>query len=67
MITDAGPDSHLSNETVIEKGIIPIIAARANSVGNILNRKGNSLQRTIYPKNLPVNTCTWMVEISSNM
>jgi hypothetical protein len=33
---DAGPDSHPSNEVVIEKGIIPIIAARANSVGKIL-------------------------------
>jgi len=36
LIADAGPDSHPSNEVVIEKGIVPIIAARANSVGNIL-------------------------------
>jgi hypothetical protein len=36
LIADAGPDSHPSNEVVIDKGIIPIIAARANSVENIL-------------------------------
>jgi len=36
VISDAGSDSYPSNETVIEKGIILIIAARANNVGNIL-------------------------------
>ncbi len=42
LIADAGPDSHPSNEVVIEKGIIPIIAARANSIGTILKtEKGN--------------------------
>jgi len=48
VIADAGPDSHLSNETVIEKGVIPIIAARANSVGNILKTEKGSHFRAQY-------------------
>ena len=48
VIADAGPDSHLSNETVIENGVIPIIAARANSVGNILKTKKESHFRAQY-------------------
>lgn len=48
VIADAGPDSHLSNETVIENGIIPIIAARANSVGNILKTEKGSHFRAQY-------------------
>jgi hypothetical protein len=48
VLTDAGPDSHLSNETVIDKGIIPIIAARSNSVGNILKTEKGSHFRAQY-------------------
>ncbi len=36
MVADAGPDSHPSNQVVIDHGVIPVIAARANSVGTIL-------------------------------
>ena len=51
LIADAGPDSHPSNEVVIEKGIIPIIAARANSVGNILKtEKGNHFRAKYIPR-----------------
>jgi len=48
VIADAGPDSHLSNETVIDKGIIPIIAARSNSIGNILKTEKGSHFRAQY-------------------
>jgi hypothetical protein len=52
LIADAGPDSHLSNELVIEKGIIPIIAARANSIGNILKTEnGNHFRAQYIPRN----------------
>lgn len=51
MIADAGPDSHPSNETVIEKGVVPIIAARANSVGNILKtEKGTHFRAQYIPR-----------------
>jgi hypothetical protein len=51
LIADAGPDSHPSNEVVIEKGIIPIIAARANSVGNILKtEKGTHFRAQYIPR-----------------
>ena len=51
LIADAGPDSHPSNEVVIEKGIIPIIAARANSIGNILKtEKGNHFRAQYIPR-----------------
>jgi hypothetical protein len=51
LIADAGPDSHPSNEVVIEKGIFPIIAARANSVGNILKtEKGNHFRAQYIPR-----------------
>jgi len=30
MVADAGPDSHTSNQVVIDYEVIPIIAARAN-------------------------------------
>ena len=51
LIADAGPDSHPSNEVVIEKGIIPIIAARANSVGYILKtEKGNHFRAQYIPR-----------------
>lgn len=48
LIADAGPDSHPSNEAVIEKGIVPIIAARANSVGNILKTETGHHFRAQY-------------------
>lgn len=51
LIADAGPDSHPSNEVVIEKEIIPIIAARANSVGNILKtEKGTHFRAQYIPR-----------------
>jgi hypothetical protein len=51
LIADAGPDSHPSNEVVIEKGIVPIIAARANSVGKILKtEKGNHFRAQYIPR-----------------
>jgi hypothetical protein len=36
IISDAGPDSHESNKLVLDYGIIPVIAARSNSVGDII-------------------------------
>lgn len=36
ILSDAGPDSHESNKLVLEHGIIPVIAARDNSVGEII-------------------------------
>ncbi len=35
LLSDAGPDSHESNELVLGYGIIPVIAARENSVGKM--------------------------------
>ncbi|MCC4765471.1 transposase [Methanosarcina sp. DH1] len=51
VIADAGPDSHPSNETVVEKGVIPIIAARKNSAGNILKtEKGTHFRAKYIPR-----------------
>lgn len=36
LLSDAGPDSHDSNKLVLEYGVIPVIAARSNSVGDII-------------------------------
>ncbi len=36
LLSDAGPDSHDSNKLVLGYGIIPVIAARSNSVGDVL-------------------------------
>ncbi len=36
ILSDAGPDSHESNKLVLGYGIIPVIAARSNSVGDII-------------------------------
>jgi len=36
LLSDAGPDSHGSNKLVLEYGVIPVIAARSNSVGDII-------------------------------
>ena len=41
MVADAGPDSHTSNQVVIDHGVIPIIAARTkcpqrNNLCNLL-------------------------------
>ena len=48
MVADAGPDSHTSNQVVIDHGVIPIIAARANSVGTILKTETGTHFRGIY-------------------
>lgn len=51
MIADAGPDSHKSNKVVIDHGVIPIIAARANSVGDILKTdSGNHFRGEYIPR-----------------
>ncbi len=36
ILSDAGPDSHESNKLVLGYGIIPVIAARSNSIGDII-------------------------------
>ncbi len=36
ILSDAGPDSHESNKLVLRYGIVPVIAARDNSVGEII-------------------------------
>lgn len=51
LIADAGPDGHLSNETVLNHEVIPIIAARSNSIGNILKtEKGNHFRVKYIPR-----------------
>jgi len=51
LIGDAGPDSHDSNKVVIDYGVIPIIAARANSVGYILKTdSGNNFRGEYIPR-----------------
>ncbi|HJH30988.1 MAG TPA: hypothetical protein C5S50_02085 [Methanosarcinaceae archaeon] len=51
LIGDAGPDSHKSNEVVIDHEVIPIIAARANSVGEILKTdSGNHFRGEYIPR-----------------
>ncbi len=48
LISDAGPDSHDSNKLVLEYGIIPIIAARSNSVGDIIKTEEGDCFRGEY-------------------
>jgi len=48
MVADAGPDSHTSNQVVIDHGVVPVIAARANSVGLILKTETGTHFRGIY-------------------
>ena len=48
LIADAGPDSHGSNLTVLNKQIIPVIAARSNSVGTVLKTDRCNHFRAIY-------------------
>jgi len=51
LIGDAGPDSHESNKVVLNYGVIPIIAARANSVGEILKTdSGNHFRGEYIPR-----------------
>jgi hypothetical protein len=50
MVADAGPDSHPSNQVVIDHGVIPIIAARANSVGMILKTETGIHFREYIPR-----------------
>lgn len=51
LIGDAGPDSHDSNKVVIDYDVIPIIAARANSVGYILKTdSGNHFRGEYIPR-----------------
>lgn len=48
MISDAGPDSHDSNELVLNYRMIPVIAARYNSVGDILKTEDGDCFRGEY-------------------
>jgi hypothetical protein len=51
LLADAGPDSYRSNIEVINRGIIPVIAARSNSVGNILKSdRGNHFRADFIPR-----------------
>lgn len=51
LIGDAGPDGHDSNKVVLNYGVIPIIAARANSVGYILKtNSGNHFRGEYIPR-----------------
>jgi len=51
LIADAGPDSHISNLTVLDKQIIPVIAARSNSVGTVLKTgRGNHFRASYIPR-----------------
>ncbi len=48
MLSDAGPDSHESNKLVLEYEIIPVIAARSNSVGDIIKTNEGDCFRGEY-------------------
>jgi hypothetical protein len=48
LLSDAGPDSHDSNKLVLEYGIIPIIAARNNSVGDVIKTHDGDCFRGEY-------------------
>ncbi len=48
LLSDAGPDSHDSNKLVLEYGIIPVIAARSNSVGDIIKTDDGDCFRGEY-------------------
>lgn len=51
LLCDAGPDSHGSNKLVIDYEIIPIIAARSNSVGDIVKTEdGNCFRGEYIPR-----------------
>ena len=50
-IGDAGPDSHGSNKVVKDYKIIPVIAARSNSVGDIIKTdEGNCFRGEYIPR-----------------
>ncbi len=48
LLSDAGPDSHGSNKLVLEYGIIPVIAARNNSVGEVIKTQDGDCFRGEY-------------------
>lgn len=48
ILSDAGPDSHESNKLVLGSGIIPVIAARENSVGDIIKTDDGDCFRGEY-------------------
>lgn len=48
LLSDAGPDSHDSNKLVLEYGVIPVIAARNNSVGEIIKTNDGDCFRGEY-------------------
>ena len=48
LLSDAGPDSHESNKLVLEHGIIPVIAARNTSVGDIIKTHDGDCFRGEY-------------------
>ena len=48
LLCDAGPDSHDSNKLVQNYGIIPVIAARNNSVGDIIKTNDGDCFRGEY-------------------
>lgn len=48
ILSDAGPDSHESNKLVLRYGIIPVIAARSNSVGDIIKTDDSDCFRGEY-------------------
>ncbi len=48
ILSDAGPDSHESNKLVIGYGIIPVIAARSNSIGDIIKTEEGDCFRGEY-------------------
>ncbi len=48
LLSDAGPDSHDSNKLVLEYGIIPVIAARNNSVGDVIKTHDGDCFRGEY-------------------
>ena len=51
LIGDAGPDSHGSNKVVKDYKIIPVIAARSNSVGDIIKTdEGNCFRGEYIPR-----------------
>ena len=48
LLSDAGPDSHESNKLVLGHGVIPVIAARNTSVGDVIKTNDGDCFRGEY-------------------
>ncbi len=63
ILSDAGPDSHESNKLVLGYGIIPVIAARSNSIGDIIKTDEGDCFRgeNIFQENITGSLTGFMI------